>query len=152
MPKFGTRSERILKTVDPRLVSVLRDVILHVDFTVLTGRRGKDAQTEAWATGRSKVRWPDSKHNCPLPEAGVPKRNWKEDPKGLSLAVDIAPWPIDWDDHRQFAFLAGQVTACARRDGLPLRWGGDWDGDGQGNWRDFDSYFNDLPHFEIIDD
>jgi peptidoglycan LD-endopeptidase CwlK len=31
--------------------------------------------------------------------------------------------------------------------GIEIRWGGDWDGDGDLS----DHKFNDLPHFELID-
>lgn len=149
MPSFGARSRRELATVDPRLVLVLEELIKHTDFTVLIGRRGRAAQAEALATGASTKPWPKSTHNCPLPEDGVPSSEWREDPKGLSKAVDIAPWPIDWKDHEQFAFLAGQVIATGRALGVRVRWGGDWDMDGQGVWRDPDESFNDMPHFEV---
>lgn len=152
MPNFGRRSKEKLATVDPRLVSILSEVIKHVDFTVLTGTRGREAQMDAVHEGRSKKPWPKSTHNCVLPTEGLPPEQWPEDPEGLSRAVDIAPWQdgIDWDDEPQFAFLAGQVVAEARHQGIDIRWGGDWDGDGQGVWRDSDERFNDMPHFEVI--
>jgi len=150
MPSFGPRSRRELATVDPRLVSVLDEVIKHTDFTVLTGRRGRSAQAEAVATGNSSKPWPKSMHNCPLPEDGVPSSEWREDPQGVSKAVDIAPWPIDWKDERQFAYLAGRVVQAGLSMGVKIRWGGDWDGDGQGVWRDKDESFNDMPHFELV--
>lgn len=76
---------------------------------------------------------------------------WDEDPDGSSDAADIAPHPMDWDDEPQFAFLQGQVLGEGRRQGVRLRWGGDWDMDGQGVWRDPDERFNDMPHIEVVD-
>ena len=140
--------------MDDRLIEILEDVITRVDFSVLTGARGRADQTEAKATGRSKVGWPNSKHNCPIPEDGVPREEWREDPNPISSAVDIAPWQngIDWNDLKQFTFLAGQVIATGAAKGYKIRWGGDWNMNGQGNWRDSSSgNFNDLPHFEIVE-
>jgi peptidoglycan L-alanyl-D-glutamate endopeptidase CwlK len=44
--------------------------------------------------------------------------------------------------------MAGVVKGVAAMQGIPVRWGGDWNGDGDGNL--FDSNFDDLPHFEIL--
>lgn len=127
MPTFSKLSEQRLATCDPRLQKLLREAIKSVDFTVLCGHRGEDEQEDAFRTGKSKVRFPNSKHNS-LP----------------SVAVDIAPYPIDWSDHRAFARLAGYVGRIAHEQGIEIRWGGDWDG----NWRSNDS-FVDLPHLEL---
>jgi peptidoglycan L-alanyl-D-glutamate endopeptidase CwlK len=150
MPTFGRRSQREFDTLDERLQTILRNVIRETDFTILQGRRGRAEQEEARATGRSKVGWPNSKHNCPLPQDGFPRDQWPEDPERRSLAVDVAPWKrrephIDWDDVKAFALLAGRILQEAANQGVELRWGGDWDMDG--NTRD--NKFNDLPHFEI---
>ena len=145
MARFGRRSNEKLDTIDLRLATVLRAVIQHTDFTVLTGRRGRAAQEEARSTGKSKAGWPDSAHNCPLHQDGCPKEQWPEDSEMLSRAVDVAPWPIDWNDTKAFSLLAGRILQEAGHHGLSLRWGGDWDGDGKTR----DNRFNDLPHFEI---
>lgn len=149
MPTFGARSRRVRSTIDPRLRGVLDRVIVDTDFTLLAGRRGRADQAEAKATGNSKANWPDSRHNCAIPEEGVPRSEWREDPDGLSLAVDVSPWPIDWGDERQFSYLAGRIVQEGRAQGVQIRWGGDWDMDGQGNWRDPDNSFNDLMHLEV---
>ncbi len=151
MPTFGARSKRERATVDPRLRSVLDVVIRYVDFTILKGRRGKVGQDEARATGASTKAWPDSTHNCPIPDDNVSRAEWREDPEGLSRAVDVAPWPIDWKDERQFAYVAGRIVQEGIAQGVQIRWGGDFDGDGQGTWRDSDNSFIDMPHLEVID-
>ena len=129
MPTFSKLSEQRLATCDPRLQALLREAIKHVDFTVLCGHRGQDEQEDSFRTGHSKVRWPNSKHNT-LP----------------SVAVDIAPYPIDWKDHRAFSRLFGYIERIAHEQGVSVRWGGDFDG----NWRSNDS-FVDLPHIELRD-
>ena len=58
MPHFGTRSEMALATVHHDLVSVLREVVKHFDFSVLEGHRGEDQQNAVFGLGLSKKRWP----------------------------------------------------------------------------------------------
>lgn len=134
MPKFGKHSEARLLTCHPDLQRVLREAIIDgPDFTVLCGHRGQADQDAAVAAGLSKTPFPTSKHNAQP-----------------SLAVDIAPYPIDWNDHARFRALADHVMAAAARLGVRLRWGGDWDGDGKTRQDgDPDERFVDLPHFEL---
>ena len=128
MPSFSQRSKDRLATCDDRLQEVFEEVIKHWDCTILQGERTKEEQDEFFRTGRSKVRWPNSKHNS-----------------SPSKAVDVAPYPIDWNDTRRFDYFAGFVKGIALSKGVTLRWGGDWDSDGDVR----DQNFNDLPHFEI---
>ena len=60
-------------------------------------------------------------------------------------AVDVAPYPIDWDDTDRFYHFAGYVFGIAESMGIHLRWGGDWDSD----FTFTDQSFHDLPHFEL---
>lgn len=132
MPKFSAASLEQLKTCDQRIQDVLNKVITVFDFTVLEGHRGQEAQDRAYARGFSQVKWPKGKHNA------TP-----------SQAVDIAPYPIDWSNNeaakQRFIYLAGWVMATAAQMSIPLRWGGDWDGDKDTR----DEHFRDLGHFEI---
>jgi len=64
-----------------------------------------------------------------------------------SLAVDVAPYPIDWNDRERFCYFAGYVKGIAKSLGTELRWGGDWDRDTQVK----DNNFDDLPHFELVE-
>lgn len=129
MPQFSDASMARLKTCHPDLQRVLLEVIKYVDCTVLCGHRTKDEQEEAFRTGKSKVVWPNSKHNA-FPH---------------SLAVDVVPYPIDWNDHKRFYYFAGFVLGIAKTLGVDLRFGGDWDGD----FDIKDQNFFDLPHFEL---
>lgn len=132
MPKFSTISETRLATCDARLVKVMREAIKYVDFTVVEGHRGKEAQNQAYAKGYSKLPWPLGNHN-----------------KSPSTAVDIAPFPVDWSDRQanleRFVYLAGVVLVVSTQLGIRIRWGGDWDQN-----RDMrDENFRDRPHFEL---
>ena len=128
MPYFGNKSKRNLKTCDRRLRKIFNEVIKHVDCTVLEGHRSQERQDKLYDEGKTKVKFPNGRHN-----------------KYLSLAVDVTPWPVDWDDRERQTLFAGFVIGIARSMGIKLRWGGDWD-------QDFlvqDNSFDDFPHFEI---
>lgn len=131
MPKLSQSSVERLSTCHSDLRTLFSEVAKVYDFTVTCGNRSEEDQEEAFRTGKTKVHYPNSKHNS-FP----------------SQAVDAIPYPVDWKDLNRFYHFAGYVKATADRLGIKLRWGGDWDGD-----FDFkDQTFNDLPHFELIID
>ena len=115
-----------LDTCHPVLRRLMLLSIEVSDFTVLCGHRGKAEQAAAYEAGHSKLKWPQSRHNV-----------------SPSLAVDIAPYPIDWNDEARFIALAGEVKRAwsamtdAAKGGYDLSWGGDW------------VSFRDLPHWEL---
>ena len=128
MPRFGKRSKNALATCDDRLVDVFNEVIKTVDCSVLEGHRDQIKQNKYYEEGKSKVKYPKGRHN-----------------KYPSLAVDVAPYPIDWADRERFHLFAGFVLGIAKAMGITLRWGGDWDQD----WTVKDNKFDDFPHFEL---
>lgn len=128
MPKFSKKSLSKLETCDKRLQDLFLRVVKKFDCTILEGHRGKDRQNKLFNEGKSKLKYPKGKHNS-LP----------------SKAVDVAPYPIDWNDRERFTYFAGYVVGIAYQMGLKIRWGGDWDMDTQVK----DNNFDDLPHFEI---
>lgn len=139
MPAFGKTSKEKLETCDPRLQEIFNEVIKHYDCTVLQGVRLKEEQNEYFRTGKSKVQWPNSKHNV-------------LNPGDKSRAVDVVPYfktapNIRWEDKEAFYFFGGVVMAIAATKGIKLRWGGNWDGDDEFK----DQTFMDLPHFELVD-
>jgi len=135
MSSYSARSRERLNTCHKDLRMIFNAVISHFDNSILCGHRDEAAQMEAYNSGKSQLKWPQSKHN-----------------KTPSMAVDVAPYPIDWDDLDRFRYFAGYVTGVAdilHSEGLithRLRWGGDWDRDTQVK----DNNFNDLPHFELV--
>lgn len=131
MPQFSIKSKGRLESCDPRLAALLEEIVKHYDCTVLQGHRDEETQNRYFDEGRSKVRWPDGKHNSQP-----------------SMAVDVAPYPIDWEDKQRFYLFSGYVLGTARQMGINLRWGGDWDGD----WDIRDQTFDDLVHFELTGD
>ena len=134
MPIFSKTSIDRLNTCDKRLQRIFHKVIEFWDCTIVCGRRGEEEQNEAYNNGRSNLRYPESKHNL-----------------SPSKAVDVVPYyngvGIDWSDTLGFAYFAGYVKRIADEENIKVRWGGDWDGDK----RNKDQNFNDLPHWELID-
>lgn len=134
MPKFSDQSKKQLATCDARIQKICNEAIKHIDFVVVEGHRGKEAQDKAFAKGLSKVRYPYGNHN-----------------KNPSKAVDIAPWPIDWSDKRtaieRFVFLQGVIFAIAKQFNIKIRQGLDWNS----NQDMRDENFRDYPHFEVVD-
>jgi len=124
-----------LRSAHPDFQSLFAVMACSFPFLVICTHRPESEQRKVFLDGKSKVDWPDSKHNT-MP----------------SMAVDAIPIPVDWSDHKRIAYFAGQVMATARKmfdDGLmvhQLRWGGDWDRDTEL----IDNKFNDLVHYELI--
>ena len=139
MNHFSDTSETRLKTCHKDLQRIFANVIIDYDCTIICGSRDQIEQDKAFAEGKSKLKYPNSKHNK----------------KPLSWAVDAAPYEkgqgIDWKP-RQMAFFAGYVLATANdlyRIGAishRIRLGIDWDSD----YDIDDETFIDAPHFEII--
>lgn len=127
--KFGKGSVEKLTQAHDAWSLILGDVLQFMDITVTCTHRGKEEQNEAFAQKKSKLQWPESKHNT-LP----------------SIAVDVVPYPIDWKNTKRFGYMAGLIIACAKARGYTVRWGGDWDSDGETE----DQNFHDLPHFELV--
>lgn len=130
MPILSARSLARLETCHPLLQEVVRSAIVDFNFTVLCGHRNEAEQNTAVAAGKSKLAWPASKHNA-LP----------------ALAVDLAPWPVDWSNVDRFKSLAVHILDVADALGIKLRWGGDWNMNGRSD----DERFIDFPHFELVD-
>ena len=123
MPNFSKSSADRLSTCDSRLQQVCNDAIEILDFTVLCGNRSKVDQDLAVAQGKSRTPYPTSKHNT-LP----------------SRAVDIAPYPIDWNDIERFKALNEVMQSCAEKRGIKLNWGGNF------------TKLKDYDHWELSDE
>lgn len=129
MPSFSKRSLERLRTCDVRLQVLMEEVVKDFDCTILEGYRTQARQEALFEEGRTKVHYPHSKHNTKP-----------------SMAVDVAPYPIDWEDRERFTYFAGTVRGVAFTMGLRIRWGGDFN---QNDYTD-DEDFSDMPHFELV--
>ena len=96
MPRFGSKSRDRLATCDKRLQDIANEVIKHTDCTILCGHRNEADQNAAVAKGNSKATYPNGRHNA------YP-----------SLALDISPYPVDWEDYERFTLFAGFFLGIA---------------------------------------
>jgi len=130
MPRFGKRSKERLRGVDAKLVNVLNEVVKYFDITIIEGLRSQKRQDELVAQGKSKTKF--GKHV-------------------LGKAVDMAPYPIDWQARDDFHLLGGFVLGIASQMGVNVRWGGDWSASSlyKGKRTTKDNSFDDLVHFEL---
>lgn len=128
MPEFSEKSKRILATCHPKLIALCNTAIMRFDFSVISGHREEEEQNRLFRDGKSHLTFPHSRHN-----------------KIPSTAVDLAPYPIDWEDTGRFKLLAGYLLGIAVALEIDIIWGGDWNGD-------FDmenQRFHDLPHIQL---
>ena len=132
MPSFSKRSRDRLDSCHPDLARLFLAVIEHHDCTILEGARDVERQKELFRQGKSKL-------------DGVTAMSKHQPVAGFSMAADVAPYPIDWNNRERFVYFAGIVKGHAEEMGISIRWGGDWDGDNDLR----DQSFMDLPHFEL---
>lgn len=129
--KWSRSSAAKLAELTPELQRALNTALELFDMTIVTGFRDQAAQDAAVASGHSKVRWPNGKHN-----------------KRPSVAVDIQPYPMPRSEAMQretLSYLCGLVSGVYyTQTGRKLRWGGNWDQDSDLT----DNRFDDLFHLE----
>ena len=137
---LSARSRSRLDGVHPDLIRVVERAILKSDqdFTVLEGVRTPERQQQLYAQGRTK---PGPKVTWTLNS-----RHFVNPRTGYGHAVDLAPFPIDWNDLNKFDAISRAMFAAAKDLGIAIRWGADWDGDGKPRERGE----SDSPHFELV--
>lgn len=134
---FGAKSNTELASIKPQLAAVVRRAleISPIDLTVIEGRRTIERQRELYAQGRT------------TPGKIVA---WTMDSKHLTGdAVDVAPvvnGVTPWKDTKAFITVGKAMFTAAQELGVRIRWGYDWDQDG--NIQERGEY--DGPHFELI--
>ena len=138
---FGQRSRSMLYSCHPDLIRLGEEAIATAlfDFSCLEGHRNEESHANL-SPSATKVAWKDSKHSL------IP-----------SEAVHFGPYPLKFPlptdspataakKLAKFYMLAQHILYTARRIGVEIRWGGDWDRD----FALFDQTFDDLMHFELV--
>lgn len=138
--EFGARSEGNLVNVDSDLVLLARTVLGYgiFDFGITCGSRSKELQDRLYFEGRSKVRWPNSKHNLSI-----------ERKKALAydFVIYVNGKATYGEKHKPSYYMAvGIFKGAAAELGINIRSGADWDGD----FDTTDQNFHDLPHIEKL--
>jgi peptidoglycan L-alanyl-D-glutamate endopeptidase CwlK len=123
---FSSASKASRVKLHPKLRELVDEAIKEIDFKILDATRGRAAQEKAFRRGHSKVHFGNSAHNY------VP-----------AIAMDLFPAPYDWDNRQAFINLSKVILRIAKKRGIPIRWGGDWNMDGNlsDGW--------DMPHYEL---
>lgn len=126
--QLGQRSLARLNGVNPSLIAVFKKACesMPFDITVIEGVRSYERQQELLKQGATKVKV--SRHMS-------------------GNAIDIAPYPIDWNDTERFKIVAHHMFAAAKELGIVIRWGGNWSR--QDETVKPTSSFVDMPHFEL---
>ena len=89
----------------------MNEAIKEYDFSILEGHRTIERQQKLYKNGKSQLDGINKKG----------KHNYNP-----SLAVDIAPYPIDWKDVQRFKDLAKIIKRIAKEKEIKITWGGDW--------------------------
>lgn len=125
--KFGAKSLKLLNNakLHPKLRHLMNEAIKTspIDFTIIETVRTIEQQIINVAKGVSKTM--KSKH--------IPSTN----KSGLCEAVDIAPYPIDWNNIARFKQLAEHIKLTAKQLNIPIEYGGDW------------KTLKDYPHWQL---
>ena len=126
--KFSKTSLKRLEECHEDLIRLhtvaLNDVRCPFDYGIACGHRSKKEQDKAFNEGKSKLKWPKSKHN-----------------KTPSLATDFYPvvnGKAEWDDLEPYKALIIHFKTVANELGITISCGGDW------------KKFKDYPHIELI--
>ena len=141
--KLSNQSLNNLKGVNPDLIKIVKRAIeiTKQDFKVTEGLRTHEQCCINYGKGRTKAEC--RKKNIPdkYSNPNVKKVTWLNNPfssKHVSgKAIDLVPYPVDWNDTAKFEAIADAMKKAAKENNIVLIWGGDW------------KKTKDLPHFEI---
>ena len=140
-----------LEGVNPELVKVVKRAIeiTPQDFMVVEGVRSKEQCYINYGKGRTVAQCTAKGVPAKYAQPKLAKVTWLNNPlssKHVSgKAVDLVPYPVNWNDLTKFDQVAKAMFAAAKELGVSIRWGADWDNDG--NYREKGEY--DSPHFEL---
>lgn len=128
MYKFSAKSLSKLNNskVHPKIKVLMNEAIKTspIDFTIIETVRTTEQQKINVAKGVSKTM--KSRH--------IPLVN----KSGLCEAIDIAPYPIDWNNIKRFVQLSEHIKKVAKQLNIKIEYGGDW------------KSFKDYPHYQLI--
>jgi len=140
---FSETSKKLLSSCHNDLQIICNCAIEETDFSVLCGHRSEESQFALFTRGRKLVNgvWQieNKKEVVTYKDGKEKKSKHNEFP---SMAVDLAPYPIDWKNEQRFFVLANRLQAHANflfntnKIEHRLFWGGYWQ-------------MKDLPHFEL---
>ena len=121
MPSFGTSSHSRLVTCERDIQTVMIEAIKYFDFSVLEGHRPIEKQHDYWKQGRKMLDGANPLHReswyiadkekvITHVDGYEKKGNHNYEP---SRAIDIAPYPIDWNNFIAFNGLAALILSIS---------------------------------------
>lgn len=135
MNTYSKKSLEELNTCDVRLQNIFKAILPFRDHVIIQGHRTKEQHLDMIKKGATRVTYDKTMHRF-----------------NPSKAIDVSPYPIplNWGSKStlelvKFYNFASIVLFEAYKQGVNIRWGGDWDSDGDYS----DQKFNDLVHFEL---
>lgn len=137
--------------VDERLQRVVKRAIqlTKQDFMVLEGVRTREQCMINYGNGRTVAQCVAKGVPAQYANPNAAKVTWLNDPFASKhcdgKAVDLVPYPVDWNDLKKFDAIAKAMLQAAKELGIPIRWGADWNSNG----RPREKGETDSPHFEI---
>ena len=140
--KLSERSLNSLKGVNPSLVKVVERAIelTEQDFLVLEGVRSKEQCYINYGKGRTAAQCSAKGVPIKYAQPNLSKVTWLNNPLAskhvTGNAVDIVPYPINWNTISKFTTISKAMKQAAKELGVDLEWGGDWTK-------------KDYPHFEL---
>lgn len=130
MPSFGRTSRNRLATCHKDIRKIFNEVVKVMDCKVIEGARTKAQQRKNIAKG---VSWTMKSKHVERP----------------CRALDIVPYPVDWEDIYRFKVFTAYVFAVSRRLKIPLKYGGTWSRNPTGPFKGVKAN-PDWAHFELI--
>lgn len=154
--RLGSRSIERLTGVHPDLVKVVRRAIelTAQDFIVIEGVRTDKRQRELYGQGRTAGELVIAGVDPALAKPNMQKVTWTlktnhfKQSDGYGHAVDLVPYPVDWNNISKFDAIADAMAEAAKEIGVSIRHGADWDQDGKRR----EKGESDNPHWEIAPD
>lgn len=154
MPKFSETSLSKLRAADVQLQLCAQDTVEHFDISVLWTHRGQADQDDSFARGTSKVRWPHGAHNsipsraidiCPYHRTYGKLIGNDAQVESIMRTAGLGKSAVVAMIREHYCLMAGIFLAHAKKRGIAVRWGGDWNQDNDL----FNNSFDDLGHFEL---
>jgi peptidoglycan L-alanyl-D-glutamate endopeptidase CwlK len=134
--KLSERSLERAKDVNPKLINLILLAIRRtpIDFGVawMGGKRTAEEQNQLFKEGYSQC-------------DGYEKLSKHQSGDAIDLNIFVGSKLVE--NKEMLCVVAGVMFSCATELGIDLRWGGNWDKDGDIR----DNKFNDMYHFEIND-
>lgn len=143
MYKLSKRSLTNLQGVNTNLVKVVQRAIeiTKQDFMVTEGLRSREQCCINYGKGRTAQQCSIKGVPAKYAQPSLSKVTWLNNPFASKhtqgRAVDLVPYPVDWNDLAKFRLIAEAMKQAAKELNVSINWGGDW------------QKTKDYPHFEV---